>query len=111
MKEEWKICKNPDCRKKFYREEIHNIYQWTRMTFHNRGCQAEYYHEGRRQERGNKRRYAHKNAINFQAMHDACNRYNKGARERLKKQVTIYSSENMTQEELQALIPSMGGRR
>ncbi len=107
MKKEWKICKNPDCRKKFYREERHTHHQWNRIRFHSRGCQAELYHKNRRQKKGHKRSYVQENAINFQAMHDACNKYNKEARERLKEQVIIYSSENMTQEELQTLIPSM----
>lgn len=110
MKEEWKICKNPDCRKKFYREERHTHHQWNRIRFHNRGCQAKHYHRNRRGKRKWKRN-THPNAINFQAMHDACNKYNKEARERLKEQVIVYSSENMTQEELQTLIPSMGGGR
>ncbi len=105
MKEEWKICKNPDCRKKFYKGEEQPQRQWVRQIFHNRRCQVAYY--GR--SRGRTGKYKQANAINFQAMHDACNRYNKGARERLKEQVIIYSSEDMTQEELQTLIPSMRG--
>ena len=103
MKEEWKICKNPDCRKKFYKREEQPQRQWVRQVFHNRSCQLAYYDRSR--GRTGKNRQA--NAINFQSMHDACNRYNKGARERLKEQVIIYSSENMTQEELQTLIPSI----
>ncbi len=103
MKEEWKICKNPDCRKKFYREERHTHHQWNRIRFHNRGCQAELYNKNRR----GKRRCHHANAINFQAMHDACNRYTTKARKEMRDQLIVYDSKNMTQEELETLVPSM----
>ena len=112
MKRKWKICKNPDCRVKFYREETQNNYSWNQVVFHNRECQAEHYYRDRRQERGCKRSYVHKEAINFQKMHDACNKYIKEARSRLLEGVIVYDSKNMTQEELWALIPpGMGGRR
>ena len=107
MKKKFKICKNPDCKKKFYKDEITHERNWKMTFFHSRECQTKYYNKNR----GRSGKYTLRNAINFQAMHDACNRYNREARKRLKEQVTIYSSEDMTQEELQALIPSMGGRR
>ncbi len=103
MKEQWKICKNPDCRKKFHREERHNHYQWNRIAFHNRECQVNMYNKKRR----GKRTHRFKNAINFQSLHDCCNRYITGARQRLKDEVIIYSSKDMTQEELQELVSSV----
>ena len=105
MKKQWKICKNPDCRKKFYREERHHQRQWNRITFHSRECQTKHYNDGRRE----KRRHKFPNAINFQLLHDCCNRYTEEARKRLKDQIIVYSHEDMTQEELISLIPSMRG--
>ena len=106
MKREWKICKNPDCKIKFYREETQNNHSWGHILFHNRKCQTLFYNE---QHKG-KRKDKFPNAINFQAMHDACNRYIKEARSRLLEEVIVYDSKNMTQEELWALIPPSMGR-
>ncbi len=108
MKEEWKICKNPDCRKKFYREERHTHHQWNRTRFHSRECQAESYHKNRKGKRKWSRN-THPNSINFQAIHDACNRYTTKARKEMRDQLIVYDSKNMTQEELENLIPSMRG--
>jgi len=104
MKKEWKICGNPDCGIKFYREETCNYYTWSRRVFHNRGCQMDHHNKKRR----GKKRHKFPDAINFQEMHDACNKYIKGARERLREEVIVYDSKNMTQEELWAKIPSVG---
>ena len=104
MKKEWKICKNPDCRKKFYREERHT-HHWNRMVFHDRECQRKLYDRKRKREG----KYSLPNAIHTNAMNDACNRYAAKARKRIRDQLIVYDSKNMTQEELENLIPSMGG--
>lgn len=105
---EWKICKNPKCRKKFHRSERHTNHQWRLTLFHDRRCQVDMYN---RERKGTKKRakYATDPRVDCQAFHDALNTYLDKAKKRLKKSVIIYSSENMTQEELQALIPSGGG--
>ena len=102
MKKQWKICKNPDCKKKFYSEERHNQYQWKMTAFHNRECQVSMYNGKRR----GKRKHKFPNAINFQSLHDSCNRYISEARKRLKDEVVVYSSKDMSQEELRALVTS-----
>jgi len=107
LNKEFKICKNPDCRKKFYREELHFNHIWSVMRFHNRTCQVNFYNKQRREEKG--RRYYHTDTMDFQSIHDACNKYAKEARERLKETVIIYDSKNMSQEELQALVTSVEG--
>ena len=103
MKIERKICANPDCKVEFYKEENCPHYTWNRTKFHNRECQLKYFNKKRR----GKKRYKSSGAINCKILHDACNRYAKGARERIKEQMIVYDSNNMTQEELWALIPGM----
>jgi hypothetical protein len=105
MKKQWKVCKNPECKKKFYREERHSHYQWNRIRFHSRKCQVTY----RDKKRRGTPAYRHKGAMNFQALHDCCNRYTNIARKKMREEMTVYSSENMTQEELRELVPSMRG--
>ena len=92
-----------DCRKRFYREERHTYYQWNRIAFHSRECQTDMYNKKRR----GKRKNYYANTMNLQGLHDACNRYTTKAREKLKKQMVVYSHENMTQEELREVVPSM----
>jgi hypothetical protein len=104
MKKEWKICANPDCGIKFYREETCARYTWNQTRFHNRECQVDFYNKKRR----GKKRHKFPEAMKLQEMHDACNKYIKGARERLREGVIVYDSKNMTQEELWAKIPSVG---
>ena len=106
MKKEWKICKNPECRKKFYREERHTHHQWNRIRFHNRECQVELYNRNRR-VRKTKNKFP--NAMSLQALHDACNKYTTKARKEMRDKLVVYDSKDMTQEELENLIPSMGG--
>ena len=103
MKKQWKICKNKDCRKKFYRIDNIPDGQWNRREFHNQNCQREWYNSRRRESR----KYKIHNPMNFKALNDACNRYSVKARNRLMKQVKIYSCKDMTQEELRSLVPSI----
>jgi len=107
MKKQWKICKNPDCKKKFYREERHNKPQWDRILFHSRKCQVR--HRDENVAGKGPPKYKQKNSYNIQELNDCCNRYISKARKRLKDEVVVYSSKNMSQKELQALVTSMEG--
>lgn len=102
--EQFKICKNPSCKKKFYRRDGQPIHQWRRMVYHNRRCQQLHARDNRRPK------YIQVNAaMNLDNLNDCLNRYSVKARKKMKKELTVYSSKEMTQEELQALVPSMGG--
>ena len=104
MKEkQWKICQNPDCKEVFYRADGQNIHQWRLVKFHDRMCQLKFRDRDRKPAK-----YRHKNAYNLQELNDSLNRYSKLARKKMREELTVYSSKTMTQEELQALVPSMG---
>ncbi len=102
MKKQWKVCKNPECRIKFYREERHTDTQWKRTKYHNRKCQVTL-----RDKSKNPPKFKQKNAYNLQELNDCCNRYTNLARKRMRKELVVYSSKTMNQEELIALVPSM----
>lgn len=100
-RKQWKICENPDCGKRFYRKDGQTIHQWKLQKFHDRMCQLRFRDRDRAPAK-----YRHKNAYNLQELNDSCNRYTTLARKKMRKEMTVYSSKNMTQEELKALVPS-----
>ncbi len=99
---EFKICKNPVCRKKFYREDRHTHWHWNRMLYHSRHCQERHARQNKKPQFKQPNR-----SLGLQRLNDCCNRYTNVARKKMRKEMTVYSSKDMTQEELQNLIPSL----
>jgi transposase len=106
MKKQFKICDNPDCGIKFYRQDRHTDVQWKRVKYHTRTCQLQFRN---RYGRGKEPKFKHKNSMGLQELNDCCNRYTNMARKKMREELVVYSSKTMTQEELMALVPSMRG--
>jgi hypothetical protein len=92
--QEYKWCKNSRCGKKFYRRATETNAQWSLRKYCCRACQI----KNSATRRGKKN-------INLTSaeLWDACNSYVAKAQERLCDKVKVYSSEDMSQEELREL--------
>jgi hypothetical protein len=95
LKLEHKFCKG--CEVKFYRRSTETPVQWSLRHYHNRTCQLRFAAKRAGKKNPN---------LTSAEIWDACTKYITGAHDRLCDRVTIYSSEDMSQGELERLVPS-----
>ena len=95
QKTQTKVC--PNCHKKFPRRATESLAEWRNRKYCTRTCQV---------TKDAKKRNRKNPNLTSVALWDACTKYMVGAQERLSEQVKTYDVKNMTEEELQKLIPS-----
>jgi len=94
----FKICENPECGKKFYKRSREQPHHWKRRRFCKRFCQSKGYAISK-----GKQRYSD---TSYTSMNDHMTTLLEKTRKIVDKQVIVYSSKNLSQEELRELIPS-----